>query len=96
MFRTSKLLRTGGGLSLLVALLVFVPLALADPGHEGDDHGGFVTDDPSAEEYPLAGLDGAGISYVESFLGSQAPANRADRRARNISLVGALQGAQSN
>lgn len=92
MFHSKQLLRTSLWLALIAGLLIAVPVALADPGHEGDDHGGFVTDDPSGEEDALAGLDGSGIASVEAFLGGQAPANRADRRARNISLVGALQG----
>lgn len=49
-----------------------------------------ATDDPAGEP-PLIGLDGAGNALVQRFLGGQAPAHRADRRARNISLVGALQ-----
>jgi hypothetical protein len=57
------------GFALLVALILSVTWALADPGHGGDDHGGFVTDDPSGQEDPAAGLDGAGMSSVEAFLG---------------------------
>lgn len=82
----------GASLLILALLLtLLVSFAAADPGHEGDDHSGFVTDDPSGVEDSLAGFDGSGISSVEAFLGGQAAANRADRQARNISLVGALQ-----
>lgn len=77
-------------LTLTPLLSPLVPLAVADPGHPGDDHGGFVTDDPTGDDLPL-GFDGAGISSVEKFLGNQPPANRGNRKARNISLVGALQ-----
>lgn len=65
--------------------------ASADPRHLGDP-GGPVTDDPFHDEDPLAGLDGSGYSSVELYLGGQPAAKRADRRARNVSLVGALQG----
>jgi len=77
---------------VLTVLAFGVTSAYADPGHEGDDHSGFVTDDPTHEEDPTIGLDGSGISLVESYLGQQEPDNRANRKARNISLVGALKG----
>jgi len=76
------------GLLILALSVIVVPLALAD--HGTPDPGGVTTDDPAGEDQ-LLGLDGAGISSVEKFLGGQAPAKRADRRARNISLVGALE-----
>jgi len=74
---------------VLILSLIIVPLAGADPLTVSHDPG-IVTDDPSGEEH-FTGFDGSGYSYVEAYLGSQAPANRADRKARNISLVGALQ-----
>jgi hypothetical protein len=76
----------------MAVLALGVPSAYADPGHEGDDHSGFVTDDPTQNEDPALGFDGAGISSVEAYLGQQEPADRADRKARNISLEGALKG----
>ena len=80
----------GMGLLFLALSLVLVPLASAGHGGPQDDPGGVITDDPAGEDHSL-GFDGAGYSSVEAYLGSQAPANRADRNARNISLVGALQ-----
>jgi hypothetical protein len=82
-------------------ILVLAALALVAPqpalaGHGKEDPQGIVTDDPLVPEDPLLGLDGAGYSHVEQFLGGQPPANRADRKARNISLVGALKGAKFN
>ncbi len=77
------------GLTLVGLALMGVPAGLADPpGGVADPY--FTTDDPAGED-SLLGFDGAGISYVEAFLGGQAPATRAERRARNISLVGSLQ-----
>jgi len=77
----------------VVALL----LALALPGaasahheHPGLPYGGPVTDDPSGHEDPAAGFDGAGDATVGGVLGGQPPARPAERRARNIELVGAL------
>ena len=50
---------------LILGLLGLAVLPLqADPGHEGHDHSGFVTDDPAGED-PAIGFDGAGISHVE-------------------------------
>lgn len=73
---------------LVAALVLVLPAAAmaADPRHPG----GVVTDDPSGHEDDGLGLNGAGISHVEAFLGSQAPATSAQRRARNVNLVGAL------
>jgi hypothetical protein len=73
------------------ALILAAGPVSADPRHIGDP-GGPVTDDPSGHEDPLAGLDGAGHSSVESYLGQQSSSPRAERRARNISLIGALKG----
>ncbi len=85
--KLSSRIRVAGFL-LVVAALVAVPLALADHALLGP--GGVTTDDPAGDD-TLLGLDGAGISSVEAFLGGQPAAERAQRRARNISLVGALQ-----
>jgi len=92
--KLSSRIRVAGFL-LAVAALVAVPLALADHALLGP--GGVTTDDPAGDD-TLLGLDGAGISSVEAFLGNQPPATRAQRQARNISLVGALAGdpAESN
>ncbi len=78
---------------LVLALLIggVVP-AYADPGHPGDHDSGFVTDDPEHSEDPLLGFDGSGISSVEQYLGNQPSGARANGKARNISLVGALKG----
>jgi hypothetical protein len=59
-----------------------------------DDPSGVVTDDPSHQHHEdsLLGFDGAGISSVEKYLGQQEPAKDANRRGRNISLVGAGKG----
>jgi len=86
---------------LLVALILVAASmpAYADPGH-GDtkEHSsGVVTDDPFADETDAGlGLDGAGVSSVEKYLGNQAPATRAQGRGRNISLVGAWKGENFN
>lgn len=96
MQRRSLVLITIVGLFLLGACNTSTPDPLAgvnplhsDPGHTSlDDHSGFVTDDPHHDEDSLLGFDGAGISSVEAYLGQQAPDNRANRRARNISLIG--------
>ena len=53
-------------------------------------HPGVVTDDPEGQD-PLTGIDGRGHWRVERFLGQPAPERRADRRARNVSLVGHLE-----
>ena len=84
------------GISFLILILslMIVPAAGADPLTPSHDPG-IVTDDPSGDEH-LTGFDGSGYSYVEAYLGNQAPANRADRKARNISLVGSLQLSPSN
>ena len=64
-------------------------LALASGATASDPGGGAISDDPAGhQDSPL--FDGAGVSQVEAFLGSQASAERSDQRARNISLVGAL------
>jgi hypothetical protein len=82
-------------LALACALVLAAAPASADPGH-GLGPGGPVTDDPSGHEDPLAGFDGAGLLSVESFLGGQPPGKRADKRSRNISLVGAYKGEHFN
>jgi hypothetical protein len=53
-------------------------------------HPGIVTDDPQGED-PLLGLDGRGLPRVERFFGQPAPERRADRRARNVSMLGHLE-----
>ncbi len=87
--RTLRAFIRAASLLLLSLMLMVVPLAGADPLSPTHDPG-VITDDPNGDEH-LTGFDGSGYSYVEAYLGSQAPANRADRKARNISLVGALQ-----
>lgn len=90
-------MRKVASLFLLSAALAFGTAAVhADPGHEGVAHGGATADDPSGVDDHGIGLDGAGYSHVEQYLGAQAPATRADRRARNLSLVGALELAPFN
>jgi hypothetical protein len=53
-------------------------------------HPGIVTDDPQGED-PSSALGGRGLHRVERFVGQQAPERRADRPARNVSLVGHLE-----
>ena len=79
---------------VLYVALVFHPLpAQADPEHVGDAHGdGVVTDDPNHAEDGLLGFEGSGITSVESYLGNQPAATQVQRKARHISLVGALKG----
>ena len=89
---SAKFLRTS--FLVLMLSLTLVSLVGADPLEFQHDPG-VVTDDPYDEDAPI-GFDGSGYSYVEANLGSQAPAHRADRKARNISLVGAYQGAEFN
>jgi hypothetical protein len=72
----------------LLAAAGLAMLVLAG-GAGGAGPGGVLTDDRAGRD-TLLGLDGAGVSQVEAFLGGQAPATRVDRRARNVSLVGAL------
>jgi hypothetical protein len=48
------------------------------------------TDDPDGSD-PLLGVGGIGNRSVERFLRPQAPERRAERRSRNISLVGHLE-----
>src|SRR5262249_56246818 len=69
----------------LMAWLVLLPA----PAYAADP--GVVTDDPAGERAgSVTGLDGAGLRSVTEHLGSQAPADQAQRRARNVSLLGAL------
>lgn len=69
----------------LMAWLVLLPA----PAYAADP--GVVTDDPAGERAgSVTGFDGAGLSSVTAHLGSQAPADRAQRKARNVSLLGAL------
>lgn len=77
------------GFFVLILALAVVPVAGADPLTLSSSPG-IITDDPSGDEH-LTGFDGSGYSYVQAYLGNQTPANRAARKARNISLVGALQ-----
>ncbi len=77
---------------MLVLVIGGTVRTYADPGHGADDHSGFTTDDPEHSEDSLLGLDGSGISSVEAYLGNQASATQESRKARNISLVGALKG----
>ena len=87
-----------GGMVLVIAACTSTPETLESSilheEVEGSSplvpHPGIVTDDPQGED-PLAGLDGRGLRRVERFLGQQAPERRADRRARNVSLVGHLE-----
>jgi hypothetical protein len=75
--------------AVLAAALATALGLLAGPaaaGHPGG--GGAVTDDPSGQ-HAGGGFDGSGTS-AEAFLGGQEPAGRAERRARDVSLVGAL------
>lgn len=85
------------GISFLILILslMIAPSAGADPLEFHHDPG-VVSDDPFEEDHQLSGFNGSGYSYVESYLGNQSPANRADRKARNISVVGALQLSPSN
>jgi hypothetical protein len=52
--------------------------------------GGPVTDDPSEPPAAGLGLNGAGYSTVEPFLGGQPPAAKSRRRGSRVDLVGAL------
>lgn len=88
------------GLLFLALILVVASVpAYADPGH-GDtkEHiGGIVTDDPFADETDSGlGFGGAGISSVSTYLGDQPAATASQRRARNVSLVGAWKGEDFN
>lgn len=77
-------------LSLLVAIGSLLLLAGGATAQQSPDRGGIASDDPSGRE-EVTGLDGDGYAYVEAFLGKQSPASAEQRRARNVSLVGALQ-----
>ena len=81
-----RMLGFGAVLWLLLFTAAATPAMAAGPEHPD----GVVTDDPSGQEDDGLGLNGAGISHVEAFLGGQAPATRAERRAKNLQLVGAL------
>lgn len=71
--------------TVLMAWLVLLPA----PAYAADP--GVVTDDPAGERSGSGtGFDGAGLSSVTAHLGSQAPADRAQRQARNVSVLGAL------
>lgn len=91
--------RLAGFLFLALSLPAASMHAHADPGH-GDtkEHSsGVVTDDPFAGETDAGlGFDGAGVSSVEKYLGEQAPATRAQRRGRDVSLIGAWKGEDFN
>jgi hypothetical protein len=75
--------------AVLAAVLATTLVLLGGPVAAGNPGGGAVTDDPSGQQ---AGgdFDGSGIASAEAFLGGQEPASRAERRARGVSLVGAL------
>jgi hypothetical protein len=74
--------------AVLAAVLATALVLLGVPAAAGNPGGG-VTDDPS-EQHSDVLFNGAGLSSVEPFLGGQDPASRAERSARDLSLVGAL------
>jgi hypothetical protein len=74
--------------TVLLATVLVATLGLAG-GAAASHPGGAVTDDPSGQ-HSGTGFDGSGMSAVEPFLGGQNPASQAQRRARGVSLVGAL------
>jgi hypothetical protein len=75
--------------AVLAAVLAMALVLLAGPAAAGPPGNGAVTDDPSGQDSGL-GFDGSGISSAETFLGGQEAASRAERRAREVSLIGAL------
>ena len=75
--------------AVLAAVLATTLVLLGGPVAAGNPGGGAVTDDPSGQQAG-GGFDGSGTASAEAFLGGQEPASRAERRAREVSLVGAL------
>jgi hypothetical protein len=75
--------------AVLAAVLATTLVLLGGPVAAGNPGGGAVTDDPSGQQAG-GGFDGSGTASAEAFLGGQEPASRAERRARELSLVGAL------
>ena len=63
-----------------------------EPGDDGTriPRPGITTDDPDGSD-PLLGVGGRGYRSVERFLDRPAPDRRAERRARNLELVGHLE-----
>ena len=77
--RTSVL----GAVLATALVLLGVPAAAGHPG-------GAVTDDPSGPAHRTACSTAPACSSAEPFLGGQEPASAAQKRARDVSLVGAL------
>ena len=75
--------------AVLAAVLATTLVLLGGPVAAGNPGGGVVTDDPLGQQ-ARGGFDGSGSASAEAFLGGQGPASRAERRARDVSLVGAL------
>lgn len=75
-----------------LAIALATGTVTADPGDVPHDRAGVVTDDPASHEDPATGFDGAGISSVENFLGTEL-ASATPRKTRNVSLVGTYAGA---
>ncbi|MGH3039308.1 MAG: hypothetical protein ACRDLZ_07885, partial [Gaiellaceae bacterium] len=75
--------------AVLAAVLATTLVLLGGSAAVGHPGGGAVTDDPSGQHAGV-GFDGSGIAGAEAFLAGQEPAGRAERRARQVSLVGAL------
>ena len=75
--------------AVLAAVLATTLVLLGGPVAAGNPGGGAVTDDPSGQQAG-GGFDGSGTASAKAVLGSQEPASRAERRARGVSLVGAL------
>jgi hypothetical protein len=75
--------------AVLAAVLATTLVLLGGPVAAGNPGGGAVTDDPSGQQAG-GGFDGSGTASAEAFLGGQELASRAERRARELSLVGAL------
>ncbi|MGH3130552.1 MAG: PA domain-containing protein [Gaiellaceae bacterium] len=80
-----------GVIAAAVACTLAGPAVGAFADHRGvGDPGGQVTDDPSGHADQGLGMDGAGYSTVEPFLGGQRPARPSQRDAHRVDLVGAL------